>query len=294
MKSTTGYLREYAGILYLKGVYMEFNSLLAGIDTSNVFVVAALVLGGLMMVAGVVAVLLTITGIVLSLVFFKTREILIPGATLFILSMFEAPIRYMLWVIGIEEDVVSRLIVEVRNLLYHDRYERTPYSQRAIFIPQCLRSPHCPAPLTPEGIRCLGCGKCGIGKLKDDAEALGYKFFISPGSSLVKRMVKKYRPKAVLGVGCPMEVKEGTEKMASYGLPVQGVILDRDGCVDTRVDVSKLLEKIMTHHIRKESYAIESDAPAMKKAVEISDMWREDIGPDMTASEKKPAGHIKR
>ena len=100
------------------------------------------------------------------------------------------------------------------------------------------------------------------------------------GGSLIKRMVKKYRPKAIIGVGCHMEVKEGTAKMASYGLPVQGVILDRDGCVDTRVDAVKLLEKIKAHS-RHGRYHIEDDEEFLGKAIGASNMWRDSIPSDV-------------
>ncbi len=243
---------------------MEFFGLLSG---------TALVLGAVLMLVGVALAMLTFVGIALALLFFRTRQIVIPSATLFILTLLEAPIRYVLWVFGVEEDIVSRMVIEVRNILYRDSFDRTPYDQRAMFIPQCLRSPSCPAPLTPEGIKCLNCGKCGIGGIKEEAESLGYRVFIAPGSSLVKRMVKKYRPKAVLGVGCPMEVKEGTAKMASYGLPVQGVLLERDGCVDTRIEVTRLLEKVKSSHLGRRHYKIEEDPESMAKALRISALW---------------------
>ena len=253
----------------------------------GVLSVVGLAVGGLLILLASAAVLLTLLGSILALLFFKTRQIIIPGTTLFILNVLEVPIRYLLWFVGVEEDIVSRMIVEVRNTLYRDRYEKTPYDQRAIFIPQCLRSPSCPAPLTPEGIRCLSCGRCGIGKVKDEAEALGYRIFISPGSSLVKRMVKKYRPRAVLGVGCPMEVKEGTEKMASYGLPVQGVILERDGCVDTRVDAVRLMEKIWVGSARK-GLSAEEDAARLKRAADIGAMWNgKDMGVEVVSDAKR-------
>lgn len=246
---------------------------------------ASLVVGGVVLAALVIGAILTLVGITLTYIFLKTRQILIPGATLFILNLLEAPIRYAFWMVGFEEDVVGNMLTEVRNILYKDSFEKTPYANRALFMPHCLRSTHCPAPLTPEGIKCLNCGRCGIGIIKEEAESLGYKVFISPGSSLIKRMVKKYRPHAVLGVGCSMEVKEGTAKMASYGLPVQGVTLDRDGCVDTRVDVTKLLAKIRA----KPHYSIESDPELMRKAVEASNLWDDSAPTDATVILAKKA-----
>jgi len=241
---------------------MELYGILTGV---------ALGLGALLIVVGSVLAILTLMGILLAVVFIKTRQIMIPGVTLFILNLLEAPIKYLLWVFRVEEDFIGRMIVEVRNMLYKEGFEKTPYDQRALFLPQCLRSSNCPAPLTPEGIRCMSCGRCGVGRIIEDAEQAGYRVFIAPGSSLIKRMVRKYHPRAIVGVGCVMEVKEGTAKMASYGLPVQGVVLERDGCVDTRVDVIKLMGKLRSN---KKNKVLDSEC--MRKAVEISNMWLEE------------------
>ena len=73
---------------------------------------------------------------------------------------------------------------------------------------------------------------------------LGYTVFIAPGGSLVKRMVKKYKPKAVIGVGCPPEINEGSALMEAYGIPVLSVPLTKDGCVNTCVDIDELLEAL--------------------------------------------------
>ena len=178
------------------------------------------------------------------LVFRKTRKVFIPRLTLFVLNLLEGPIKSTIWLFRTDEAFIDQMMVQIRNTIYTDAYKNVPASKRAIFLPQCLRSPNCPAKLTPEGIKCVECGQCGIAEVKKVAESMGYMFFIVPGSSFVKRMVRKYKPEAILGVGCPMEVKEGTSMMASVGLPVQGVMLLKDGCVDTRVNVEDLIQKI--------------------------------------------------
>jgi len=226
-------------------------------------------LGALLIITGVVVAVLTLIGVTLSLIFLKTRKIIIPGVTLFIMNVVGEPIKYLLYIIGVEGDMVSRMIIDVRNRIYKKQYSNTKYSERMIFIPQCLRSPKCPAPLNAEGIQCINCGRCGVGQIIAEAEQLGTRVFIAPGSSLIKRMVKKHKPKAVLGVGCPMEVKEGTEMIAASGLPVQGVRLSRDGCVNTRVDILKLLTAIRTG-------PKDDDHPSeelIKRAREIAEKW---------------------
>jgi len=212
---------------------------------------ASYVVGGVLitvavltLIAAALIVLAVLLGAISVLVFQNTRRVFIPRLTLFVLSFLEVPIKYAMWIFRVDESVLDQMMVQIRNNLYREAYAKTAPGRRAIFLPQCLRNSNCPAKLTPEGIKCVECGQCGIADIKKIAEANGYLFFIVPGSSFVKRMVKKYKPEAILGVGCPMEVKEGTAMMASIGLPVQGVMLLKDGCVDTRVSVGELLEKI--------------------------------------------------
>ncbi len=240
-------------------------------DLQQAVFLAALALGSVALIALVVAGLLVFLGVALALVFYKTRKILIPNLALPVLSLLESPISFLLWKFGLGEDILSNMMIDLRNLRYYDQYRKVQYSDRMVFIPQCLRHPQCPAPLTDEGIKCLNCGRCGIGLLKEESEQLGTRFFIAPGSSLIKRMIKKYRPKAILGVGCSMEVKEGTAVISSIGLPVQGIKLKRDGCVNTRVDVAKILEMIKTPPSGK--YEIAANPLDLKRAQDISSHW---------------------
>jgi len=73
-------------------------------------------------------------------------------------------------------------------------------------------------------------------------EKMGYRIFIVPGSSFIKRMVKKYRPKAILGVGCLSEVKEGIDMADKMGLIVMGVVTLKEGCVETIVNWQDVYE----------------------------------------------------
>ena len=111
-------------------------------------------------------------------------------------------------------------------------------------MPQCVRSTECPAKLTPEGIKCVNCGRCKVGEAKKYAESLGYRFFIVPGSSFIKRIIKKYRPRAIVGVGCHMEIKEGLDLCHRHGIPARGVPLSTAGCVATTLDWEQFCEAI--------------------------------------------------
>jgi hypothetical protein len=55
-------------------------------------------------------------------------------------------------------------------------------------------------------------------------------------------MVKKYRPRAILGVGCLQEVKEGLEMCEKMKVPAHGLVLLRDGCVSTQLNWSSFYD----------------------------------------------------
>ncbi|MDO5845617.1 MAG: DUF116 domain-containing protein, partial [Methanocorpusculum sp.] len=70
----------------------------------------------------------------------------------------------------------------------------------------------------------------------------GYMVFVVPGSTFIKRMVKKYHPKAMIGVGCLVEVKDGLELGRKISMITIGVVTKTDGCVETTMDFEDLME----------------------------------------------------
>jgi len=134
--------------------------------------------------------------------------------------------------------------IEKLNKLNKTKFKETPYRDRAIFLPQCLRHPNCKAKTTIDGIKCISCGRCNIADFKKEVEALGYKFFIVPGFSLVKKLLKEYKPKVVVGVACLEELNEATENIKKNNIIIQQLPLLKDGCVNTKVDWVKLREMV--------------------------------------------------
>ncbi len=167
------------------------------------------------------------------------KKVILPRFILILMTMLEWPVKAVLR--GFD---VDKVMINVTNKVYQRRWLKTPYGCRAIFLPQCLRATGCPAKLGSEGIECVNCGKCKIGGLKKEVENIGVKFFIVPGSSFIKRMLAKYKPKAVLGVGCYPEVEEGMKMVGSSGLVAQCVPLLTDGCINTDVNWGSLRKRI--------------------------------------------------
>jgi hypothetical protein len=170
--------------------------------------------------------------------FFAARLMLIS------ISLLENVIKAIFYLARADDAIVDDVGVRLRNYINRKKFHLVPYNSRFIFMPQCVRSADCPAKLTPEGIKCINCGRCSVGEAKKFAEGLGYRFFIVPGSSFIKRIIKKYRPKAIVGVGCQMEIKEGLDMCHSYDIPAIGVPLSQAGCVSTVLDWEKLYDEI--------------------------------------------------
>lgn len=118
-----------------------------------------------------------------------------------------------------------------------------PYSERIILLPQCLRSNQCKAPRKKFGIlECQECfqkrddhEKCPIPIMVSIAREIGYLdvYIFSGGSGIVPLLEEKGLPKAVLGIACKSEIREGKEKMDNLGIPTQTKCLLEDGCAET-------------------------------------------------------------
>ena len=143
---------------------------------------------------------------------------------------------------GLDDRDLISFSIRLQNSMNKKSFEEVPVERRAIFLPQCLRSAQCPSNLTPEGIWCQNCGRCSTGEAILDLVNMGYRVFIVPGSSFIKRMVKKYRPDGIIGVGCTLEVKEGLDLCDKLGIPGMGVVTLKDGCVETCVNWMEVFE----------------------------------------------------
>ncbi len=162
---------------------------------------------------------------------FYLPRILIPGMVLL-----EGLVKAICKLLGLDDKDLITFFITLRNTMNTKAFAGTPVEQRAVFLPQCLRSAECPAHLTPEGLKCRRCGRCTVGENVAWLEGIGYRVFIVPGSTFIKRMVKKYRPKAIIGVGCLMEVKDGIDMSDRIGITAIGVVNFKDGCVETVAD----------------------------------------------------------
>ena len=142
---------------------------------------------------------------------------------------------------GVDERELLQLYVDTKNNASRMRFAATPYSERVLLLPQCLRSRECRAELGDYGYTCMECGKCGIPEITQEAKKLGYKdVFVMPGGSVAVKIIEKEKPKACLGVSCLKELVLGSFVCERLGVAAQGISLLRDGCVETAVNWSKV------------------------------------------------------
>ena len=80
------------------------------------------------------------------------------------ISLLESVIKALFLLARADASMVDDVGIRLRNYINRKKFLRIPHTGRFIFIPQCVRSVDCPAKLTPEGIKCIGCGRCDVGE----------------------------------------------------------------------------------------------------------------------------------
>ncbi|MFW9843964.1 MAG: DUF116 domain-containing protein, partial [Candidatus Thorarchaeota archaeon] len=76
------------------------------------------------------------------------------------------------------------------------------------------------------------------------AEDRGIKWYMVGGGSHAIRIVKNANPRAVFGIACFDDAKLAVEKIGQYGIPTQAVLLCKAGCVNTEVELDRVLAKL--------------------------------------------------
>lgn len=156
-------------------------------------------------------------------------------------AFMEDIVRSVCKIMGLDDRDLTVFFIRLHNKMSESDFSKIAIEETAIFLPHCLRSSRCPADLTPEGLSCKHCGRCDLDRSINELESMGYKVFIVPGSTFIGRMVEKYWPRAIIGVGCLRETKEGLEFADKLGLIAMGVVNKTDGCVETLADWPELM-----------------------------------------------------
>lgn len=141
-----------------------------------------------------------------------------------------------------DEDLSNFTFIEAGNVLNQSAYEYVKKEDRIVLIPHCLRNAEkCIAQIDDEGYHCEKCGACIIAEITQAAEDRGIKWYMIGGGSHAIKIVKNAHPRAVFGIACYDDAKLGVAKVGEYGIPTQAVLLSKAGCVNTEVEIDKVI-----------------------------------------------------
>lgn len=206
-------------------------------------------IGEFIVILLIAIVIILIIALILGIILLRKNKLVFPSLIIFVVNIFYSPLKSLAHFLHFDDSMVDRIGIEVRNRVNKPKFDRIPPEEKIIVLPHCLRSSDCEASLKESGIKCTFCGKCAIGTIKSKAEPMGYKVFIVPGSSFVKKIVQQNRFRAVVGVACHVDLNQ--TMMALSDFAPQGVLLSTSGCFETKVDVSDVLETIGYYEYRE-------------------------------------------
>lgn len=189
-----------------------------------------------------IIIILIAVALVLGYLLLKKNMLVLPKLTIFLIDLLYSPLKKVLKILNKDESIIDKIGVRVRNKVNRDRFREIPANETLIFLPHCLRHRDCEAFLQETGLICTECGKCSIGVIHKKANKLGYKTYIVPGSSFVKKIAKEQKFKAVIGVACYSDLNQIMMILSDF-YP-QGALLTKTGCFETKIDLKSLL-KIM-------------------------------------------------
>ena len=190
----------------------------------------------------VLIILFNLAALAIGIYSIKKKKVIFPKFVLSVLYFFYAPMKWIFAAFSMNDLLIDEILVEIQNAVSVAKFKKQ--GQRSVvLLPQCLRNSNCHARCDPlYGFICTKCGQCDIGTISEEAEKRGFKVFIIPGSSFVKKIFKEYKPTSCIGVACPVELSESMQKTSI--IPSQGVYLTNDGCFETRVNVSEIVQKM--------------------------------------------------
>lgn len=199
-------------------------------------------IGQLLVAVVIIIIVLFIIALIFGRIFLKRGIVIFPKFMLFIIDTLYSPFKSIAKVLKLDDHLIDNMSIQIRDDINKKRFKEIPAKETLIFLPHCLRHKDCPATLQKNGVNCTCCGLCSIGVIKNKAEPKGYKLYIVPGSSFVKKIVMENKFKAVIGVACHEDLNQMMMLLSDF-CP-QGVLLKKTGCYETKVDVSEVLKII--------------------------------------------------
>jgi len=134
--------------------------------------------------------------------------------------------------------------VQNANNLQRETFEKA--EKKALLIPHCARSHmdrQCMADFNPEipSYTCNSCQEeCLVNNVAKLGKEKGYDVYVIPGGSCTEKILKDKNYKGVVGIACGSELKMALGLLKKLKIPGQGVILTKNGCANTKLDLESL------------------------------------------------------
>ena len=144
-----------------------------------------------------------------------------------------------------DEESVAYTALEIHNEVWRPAFAQVPYERRLLLLPQCLSdSSMCRAEKDDLGLLCKRCGACSIGRILSEADKLGYVSLVAEGITVVRSLLESGKVDAVLGIGCLDSLMKVFPLMNRKAIPGIGLSLLNDGCRDTAIEETRVLESL--------------------------------------------------
>ena len=144
---------------------------------------------------------------------------------------------------GIDDNMLPWIMVEINNQLWVDIIATIPSDRRLLMLPKCLsKHGECRGEYDEYGLLCHRCGRCLIPDLQDKAEQLGTLSLVAEGFTQVIELIENHVVDAVIGVSCLDSLEKAFPLLVSHAVPGLAIPLNDDGCINTHVDDSYVLE----------------------------------------------------
>jgi len=207
-------------------------------------------LGEAILVLSVVSVLLASVSLAVSRMSLN-HNVWLAGFFAEVLDFFYLPVKFFFFRLS-DTRKLDKWMVSLKNIAHRNKFAKT--RTRMIIAPHCMRFLDCPASSTKSGIQCVSCGKCVFTRLKEDAEKYGYKLYIVTGSSFVKHIIKDGKYEGALLIACDYELNKVMMGLKGKNIVTYGVPMLNDGCFNTEVEYSELLETLEMFDVNRKFY----------------------------------------
>lgn len=159
------------------------------------------------------------------------------------LRMLDCMAKEFLEIHEVEAELKNWIMVEIHNSVWMPIIASIPYERRLLLLPQCLRhSKACSGEIDELGLLCHKCGKCTIPSMEDRADELGVMSMVAEGFTTVIQLIENQVIDAVIGISCLDSLEKAFPMLVNHAVPGVAVVLNKNGCVDTTVDVAYVNE----------------------------------------------------